>query len=272
MTDFDAQAGRDLPHERELTREQSVADDQDVIAAVQGLACLVADVDDLDDVLAHIAEFAVSAVPGADGAGVTAVRAGDGPPAVLAWAVTDPFVREIDHLQYEICGEGPCLTAMRTERALVSGSLGSDDRWPRFGGRVARLKVHSALSLPLIVRGEMVGALNIYARERDAFADHAVRLAKQFAGPAAVAVGNIQLLHAAHTRVTQLQAALTSRSVIDQAIGVMRSRSGGTADEAFERLRQISQAESVKLAIIAARLVDEAVRRAHARHGQPVRE
>ena len=54
--------------------------------------------------------------------------------------------------------------------------------------------------------------------------------------------------------------------MIDQAIGIIRSRSGGSADEAFERLTQISQTENVKLHAVAERLVDEAVRRARARH------
>lgn len=266
VTGYDAQTGRDMPSSDDLSAAQSDADDQDVITAVAGLAGLVSRVDDLDAVLTHIAEFAFAAAPGADGAGVTLMRSGDGPPLVHAWAVTDPFVHEIDHLQYDICGEGPCLTAMATRRPLVSGSLGSDDRWPRFGGRVARLKVHSALALPLVMQDRVVGALNIYARDRDAFTEHAVRLAERFAVPAAVAVGNVQVLHDAHTRASQLQTALTSRAVIDQAIGIVRSRSGGSAQEAFDRLRQISQRENVKLAVIAERLVDEAVRRAHARH------
>ncbi|WP_375497622.1 GAF and ANTAR domain-containing protein [uncultured Jatrophihabitans sp.] len=266
--EFDRQTGRAVPPDQGLTQAQSDSDDQDVTTAVQGLAGLVADVDELEQVLAQIADLVVLAVPGSDGAGVTVVRAGDGPPVVLAWAVTAAFVREIDHLQYDICGEGPCLTAMRTGRILVSGSLGSDDRWPRFGGRAARLQVHSALSIPLLVRGTVVGALNIYARKRDAFTEHAVRLAEQFAAPAGITVGNIQVLHAAHARATQLQAALTNRAVIDQAIGILRSRSGGSSEEAFDRLRQTSQGENVKLADIAQRLVDEAVRRAHARHAR----
>jgi AmiR/NasT family two-component response regulator len=59
---------------------------------------------------------------------------------------------------------------------------------------------------------------------------------------------------------------LVSRAVIDQAIGILRSRSGDSADEAFARLRAISQGENVKLAVVAERVVDEAVRRARARH------
>ncbi len=267
VAEFDLQAGRDFPPVQALSPAQRDSDDQDVIRAVQGLAGLIADVDDLDDVLAQIAAFAVAAVPGADGAGVTLIRPGDGPPMVHAWAVTDPFVSEIDHLQYDICQEGPCLTAMQTQRAIVSASLGSDARWRRFGGRVARLGVHSALALPLGVRGSVVGAINIYATRREGFTEHSLLLAERFAGPAAVTVGNIQLLHAAFSRAEQLQTALVSRAIIDQAIGILRSRSGGSAQEAFDRLRTISQSEHAKLADVAQRVVDEAVRRAQARHG-----
>ena len=62
---------------------------------------------------------------------------------------------------------------------------------------------------------------------------------------------------------------MSSRTVIDQAIGIMRSRSGGSAEEAFERLTHISQAENVKLRVVAERLVAEAVNRARARRRVP---
>ena len=76
---------------------------------------------------------------------------------------------------------------------------------------------------------------------------------------------NAQLLAQAQERTKQLQRALDNRAVIDQAIGIIRSRSGASAEEAFDRLTRISQAENVKLHVVAERLVDEAVRRARAR-------
>ena len=97
---------------------------------------------------------------------------------------------EIDKVQYEELHEGPCLTSMQTGRATVSGSLGSDSRWPHFGGRVARMAVHSALSLPLIVNDQVIGAINSYARIRDAFGDHSVVLGSEFAQSAAVSLHN----------------------------------------------------------------------------------
>jgi AmiR/NasT family two-component response regulator len=78
-------------------------------------------------------------------------------------------------------------------------------------------------------------------------------------------VYNAQLLANAQDRTLRLQRALDSRSVIDQAIGIIRSRSGGTAAEAFERLAHISQSENIKLHAVAEGLVEEAVRRARAR-------
>jgi GAF domain-containing protein len=154
---------------------------------------------------------------------------------------------------------------MHTGRPTISGSLGGDQRWPHFGGRVARMGVHSALSVPLIVDDCMLGAINAYASERDAFGEHAVRLGSEFAGPAAVAVYHARLLAEAHERSARLERALDSRAVIDQAIGIIRSRTGATGAEAFARLTRISQSENVKLHTVAERLVEEAVRRAQAR-------
>lgn len=264
MADYDAQPGRKPRPEPRLSPEQLAADDVDLNAGLAGLAGMVAGACSVDQMLCQVAQFAVQAIPGADGAGVTMIHL-EGSPRIKEWSVTADFVREIDVLQYEELHDGPCITCMQTGRPAVSGSLGSDRRWPRFGGRVACLGVHSVLALPLTVGDQTIGAINSYAHSRDAFTEHAVELGTQFAAPAAVSVYNAQLLADARQRTNQLQKALHSRAVIDQAIGIVRSRSGGTAQEAFERLTRISQREHVKLAEVAERLIEEAVRRAHVR-------
>jgi GAF domain-containing protein len=266
MAEYDAQPGRPTPPEPELSPAQLDADEVDLIAGLTGVARIVAGGRAVVDLLGEVAEFAIQAIPGADGTGVTAIELYASTPRVQAWAVTADFVREIDTVQHEELKEGPCVTCMHSRRPTVSGSLGCDDRWPHFGGRVARLGVHSALSLPLIVDDQVVGAIDAYARSRDAFTERAVQLGSQFAGTAAVSVYNGQLLARAQERTNRLQRALGSRAVIDQAIGIIRSRSGGTAEEAFERLTRISQTENTKLYAVAERLVEEAVRRARARH------
>jgi GAF domain/ANTAR domain len=265
MTEHDAEPDPDLVGKLTLTRAQGDADEADLRAGLRGLAGIVSGGRSVEELLAKVAEFAAQAIPGVDGASVALIHWLDGKPRIDARAVTRDFVLEIDILQCDVTNEGPCMTCMQTRSPVISACMGGDDRWPRLGGRVARMGVHSALAFPLVVGDEVIGAINTYARDRDVFAEHSVRLGAQFAAPAAVAVHNAQLLAGARDRAEQLQSALGSRAVIDQAIGIIRSRSGGSADEAFARLRQISQSENVKLSVIANRLVEEAVRRANAR-------
>ncbi|MEO6886131.1 MAG: GAF and ANTAR domain-containing protein [Jatrophihabitantaceae bacterium] len=268
MTDF-------IPHvddhsaDESLTSGQEPADDVDLQASLVSLAGLVTGAFELQDLLSQVAIFAAHAIPGADGAGVTLLRVDRTDNRIEALAASAPFVSEIDEIQYVTLNEGPCITAALERRTVRSGSLGGEKMWPRFGPRVGRLGVHSALSLPLLLPGQVVGAINVYAHDKNVFDERAAELGELFAKPAAVSVHNAQILSQALALTLQLQTALASRPVIDQAVGLLRGRSGGSAEEAFARLRQISQTEHTKLADIAQRVVDEAVRRARARHSQP---
>ncbi|MGA5464401.1 GAF and ANTAR domain-containing protein [Mycobacterium sp. NPDC050041] len=265
MREYECQPGRVVPPEPELSRAELDEHEADLSAGLTGVAGIVAGAKPVNDLMQEVAEFAVQAIPGMQGAGLTVVDVVGDTPRVESWAVTADFVREIDSVQYETTGEGPCISSMRSRCPVVSGSLGCDPRWPHFGGHVARMGVHSALSLPLMVGDEVIGAINGYAYARDAFAEHAVQLGAQFAGPAAVSVYNARLLAKAQKRTEQLRRALESRAVIDQAIGILRSRTGATAEEAFDRLIKISQTDNAKLRDVAERLVEEAARRARAR-------
>jgi GAF domain-containing protein len=249
-----------------LTPEQASADASDLRAAVGDLAGLVSGSLGLPGLLAEVAAFAVHAIPGADGAGVTLLRLDRIDNMVEALAASAPFVAEIDEIQYVTLQEGPCITAALERRTVRSGSLGGEMMWPRFGPRVGRLGVHSALSLPLLLPDQVVGAINVYAHGKDVFDEHAAELGELFAKPAAVAVHNAQILARAVALAAQLQTALSTRPVIDQAIGLLRGRSGRSAEDAFAQLRAISQSEHRKLAEVAQRIVDEAVGRARARH------
>jgi len=248
-----------------LSARQVSDDAADLRGAVDELAGLVADGRGLPELLAEVSTFAVRAIPGADGAGVTLLRVDRVENLVEVLGASAPFVAEIDEIQYVSLKEGPCITAALERRTVRSGSLGGEKMWPRFGPRVGRLGVHSALSLPLLLGDQVIGAINVYARGKDVFDEHAAELGELFAKPAAVAVHNAQVLAHAVTLAAQLQTALSTRPVIDQAIGLIRGRSGRSAEEAFTQLRAISQAEHRKLADVAQHIVDEAVRRARAR-------
>ena len=229
-------------------------------AGLEGLAGLLTGHRPLRETLVLIAEFAVEAIPGAEGAGLTMLEVAE-PQTVVASA---EFVHAVDDVQYRL-GEGPCLLAVETGKTQTSGSLGGDARWPRFGPRIGRMGVHSVLSLPLLLPDQVVGALNVYAHPKDAFGASSVRIGELFARPAAVSVYNAQVLAQSQLLAGQLKEALTSRAVIDQAIGIIMSRTGAGPEEAFERLRTRSQAEHIKVAEVSRVLVDEAVRRARSR-------
>jgi GAF domain-containing protein len=251
----EGQAGADEPV------DSAGNDEVDLSTSLSGLAGIVTGTIPLGELLEQVARFGVGAIPGAEGVGVTLLEAGRADTVVAS----ADFVRAVDDIQYTYM-EGPCVTAAAERRTVRSGLLSAEPSWPRFGPRVGRLGVCSALSLPLIVDDQVVGAMNVYARERDIFTDRAAELGELFAAPAAVAVRNAQVLEQARRLTEQLQAALSSRAVIDQALGILMSRRGGSATDAFESLRWMSQHNNVRLNSVAQDIVDEAVRRARARH------
>jgi signal transduction histidine kinase/CheY-like chemotaxis protein len=198
-----------LPHSgppaSEDAHRQPAAFDDDLASSLTALSHLVMRDSELAGTLTHIADFATRAIPGADGAGLTLFQ-DDRPDTVVA---TAPFVREADALQYDI-GEGPCITATAERRTVRSGSLGRDAAFPRFGARVVKLGLHSMLSLPLVNADKVLGSINVYAHEQDAFDDRAAELGELFAAPAAVSVQSAQSLSEVYRVVTRLQLAMSN--------------------------------------------------------------
>lgn len=247
---------------------QLSADVAELEESLRDLAGLVTGAMGLDELLTRVATYAAHAIPGADGAGVTLLRVDEPDNLVEAVAASAPFVHELDEIQYREVHEGPCISAAFERRTIRSGSLATSTLWPRFGPRAGRLGVHSALSLPLLVPGHVVGAINVYAHAEDVFDAAAEQLGELFAAPAAVAVRNAQVLAQARTLISQLERAISTRPIIDQAIGVIRSRNGASTEDAMARLRALSQGEHTKLAVLARRIVDQAADRARARRTQ----
>jgi GAF domain-containing protein len=237
----------------------------DLQESLRDLAGLVTGSMPLEELLGRVATFAAHAIPGAEGAGVTLLRVDQPDNLVEAIAASAPFVSEIDAIQYDLVREGPCITAAFERRTVRSGSLDTESLWPRFGPRAGSIGVHSALSLPLLLPDLVVGAINVYARATDAFDETAAEFGELFAAPAAVAVRNAQVLAQARLLIDQLERAIANRPVIDQAIGIVRSRTGVTAEEAMNRLRELSQSEHVRVTEIAHRIVDQAAGRARSR-------
>lgn len=250
----------DDPSESDIV-QQTQAEDDDLAMSVRALSQLSAAQFGLEDLLTEVATLAVRAIPGADGAGLTLIE----PHRADTIVKSEKFVQEIDEIQYGL-GEGPCISAAAEGIPMRTGSLGGDARWPRFGPRAGRLGVHSVLSLPLISAGAVVGAMNVYAHAKNAFDDRSEHLGQLYAIPAAIAVQNAQILAQTQRLAAKFQAGMSSRAVTDQAIGILMSRSGVSPDEAYSRIRMLSKHDNIKIDVVAAGIVHEAVRRARARH------
>ncbi len=205
----------------------------------------------LQESLQRVAELSVRAVYGADGAGVTWVVARK-PTTVTA---AGDFVRRIDEIQYAL-DEGPCLQAYKTQQMVLVESLEMEARWPRFTPAALGHGLRGIVAAPLTVHGERLGALNIYALEPGVLDETAVDTAALFAEQASIVLANAVAFTRAQSTALNLGEALNSRAVIDMAKGIMMAREGLGPDEAFERLRQMSQTSHRKLRDVAQELVD----------------
>jgi GAF domain-containing protein len=167
---------------------------------------------------------------------------------------------QLDGAQYSN-GEGPCPEAARTATVIRVEDFSRDGRYPKFAAEALRLGINSSLSFPLIVNDVSIGALNLYGEDAKAFDADSERLGERFARQGSATLANAEIHERTVMLVTQLNDALTSRSVIDQARGVLIARMGGTADDAIETLKQRSQRENRKLRDIAAEIVKDATER-----------
>jgi GAF domain-containing protein len=209
----------------------------------------------LEATLTQVAELAATVVPHAQSAGLE-VLSGKHPTI----AASSGLAQAVDDVQFAV-GEGPSITAVLEHRTVRSGSLGGEPTWPRFGPRVGRLGVQSALSVPLELADRVMGTVSLYARDKDAFDDDAVENGEQFARTAAIAVHNARVLEETRHLAAQLQAALDGRPAIDRAVGILMSRSGGTPEEAFERLRTLSQQAGRRIADLSAEITTDLTHR-----------
>lgn len=165
----------------------------------------------------------------------------------------------LDQAQYQH-RYGPCLDSARVGNLVLINDMSSDRRWPEFATAARDAGVHSSLSVPLPVQRHVIGALNVYARQPRVFEDERVQLAEQFASYAAVAIGNTTLYLTSAKLAAQMQEAMASRAVIEQAKGILMAVHRCGPDEAFARLTTVSQQSHKKLREVALELVEEATR------------
>jgi hypothetical protein len=160
-----------------------------------------------------------------------------------------------DLVEYQTLG-GPCVEAASSGVETVVSDLRSDGRWPEWASASLRLGFLSAAGVPADTGDGVQMALDLYSTEPDAFGEPELRRARAYAEEAARTLRLCRALAEQATLAEQLQAALTSRPVIDQALGVIMGQSRVSADEAFQVLTAASQHRNVKLRELAGQLIE----------------
>jgi GAF domain-containing protein len=204
----------------------------------------------LQSLVQQVADVAARILPGDPATSVT-ILTRERPRTVAA---SDALAVDLDLVQYEL-GAGPCLEAAGTGRPTSCPDTASDTRWPEFAERAAARGCRSVLSMPLPVREQVSGGLNVYLRGVAPSDDAARRLAERFASYAVVPLSNMYLYSAVAERAEHLQAALDSRAVIEQAKGILMERFQLTADQAFQALTRVSMESNTKVRAVAERFV-----------------
>jgi transcriptional regulator with GAF, ATPase, and Fis domain len=153
--------------------------------------------------------------------------------------------------------EGPCFECYRTAQQVSSADLASErERWPAFAPAAVAYGIRSVHAIPMRVREQTIGALNLFRSEVGHLAERDVPLGQGIADVAAVALLQERALRETRGVVAQLQGALNSRVLIEQAKGVLAERAHISVDEAFASVRGYARAHNRRLSDVARDVVD----------------
>jgi GAF domain-containing protein len=224
---------------------------EDLIESMTELARTLTENESVRDTLGSILALALRSVPACHAASVTVLDAKDQPSTIAA---TDDQTYELDRRQY-VLHDGPCLDAARRQ-AVNRWSLDeAEQRWPEFTSLAKEMGLRSYLSAGLALAGRRLGALNLSSRDPDGFSQLDEDLISLFTVPASAAIVVVGRYAEARELAAQLEHALRSRAVIDQAIGIVMAESRCDAEQAFATLSRASNNRNMKLRELAAEIV-----------------
>ena len=205
----------------------------------------------MEAMLQRIAELAKQVIPGVAEASVTLIANDKATTA----AYTGPLALDLDETQYGR-GYGPCLEAAVGEELRGIADARTETRWPDYARTCVERGALSSLTVPVPVHQTVHAALNLYALGAHAFDDGAAALARTFASYAAVAMGNVHVYETTRERAENLEIAMQTRAVIEQAKGILMAQRRCDAAAAFNILAAASQRANRRLREIAAAIVD----------------
>jgi GAF domain-containing protein len=174
-------------------------------------------------------------------------------------AVSDERVRHLEELQIRH-QEGPCITAFDDKVLVGVQDLVIDPRWPAFSRDAVERGVRAVLASPIPYNQDAIGVVAVLSQQEHPWSAEAELALLAFTDLAALLIASMMMSEQQAELADQLQGALNSRAVIEQAKGVLIGQSGLSAQAAYEQIRARARAERRKLTAVAAELVREAVR------------
>ena len=227
-------------------RERSVS------LAFVALADTLVDDYDVIDLLDRLVGFCVQLLP-VEAAGIVL---GDARQELQAVAASSEAAQLMELLQLQN-DEGPCLDCFQSAAPVsVVDLTEAVDRWPGFVAAVQRRgRFRSVHALPMRLRRRAIGALNLFRGEPGPMSDTDLALGQALADVATIGILQERAIHRGEVLNEQLQVALTSRVVIEQAKGVVAQHSGLGLDRAFARLRSYARNNNLKLSDVARDIV-----------------
>jgi GAF domain-containing protein len=208
---------------------------------------LVADFD-LIDFLVSLCQHA-TLVSSADAVGIVLT---DHHGRLRFMASSNESGRELELFQLQ-SEEGPCLDCVRIKQPVVNTDLGqANDLWPYFAPAAVGLGFQSVHAFPMRLRDEVIGALNLFSVRQMRLDPQDVRVVQSLADVATIAILQERSISRAEALTEQLQGALNSRIVIEQAKGALARMEGISVDEAFEQMRRRARSQRRRLVEVAA--------------------
>lgn len=163
-------------------------------------------------------------------------------------------ILELFELQSE---EGPCLDCYRSGTSLVNQNLASSDqRWPRFATEARKAGFRAVHALPMHLHGSVVGALNLFSTDVVKVSGADIEAAQAMADIATIAVLQQRASVQAQVINEQLNHALNSRVVIEQAKGIVAERRGVEMEQAFALLRAYARNHNRRLVAVATAVIN----------------
>ncbi len=170
-------------------------------------------------------------------------------------AATDERAEMIELFQVQSL-EGPCQDSYRLGQPVVNADLrDASDRWPRFAPRAVATGYRSVHAFPLRLRGDLIGALNLFSVRVGTMNEADAAIVQALADVATIGLLQERAIRQAEALTEQLQGALNTRIIIEQAKGALAQMHGLTTAEAFQRMREYSRAHRTPLTDVATAVV-----------------